>query len=128
MFNKNKNPKYMPLEDVRVFYDEKDGSIHLTSKDKKLPKGKGFHLTLNQGRTAENTLREMLINQGLMDEDIFKGLPSPLTLDHARPASAEWLIPLGRYSAHEEAIWDMNLDPHLGYSGTYRVGKIGSYA
>lgn len=123
MFNKNKNPKYMPLEDVRVFYDEKDGSIHLTSKDKKLPKGKGFHLTLNQGRTAENTLREMLINQGLMDEDIFKGLPSPLTLDHARPASAEWLIPLGRYSAHEEAIWDMNLDPHLVILGHTGSGK-----
>lgn len=123
MFKKNKSPKYMKLEDVRVFYDEKDGSIHLTSKDKKLPKGKGFHLTLNQGRTAENTLREMLVEQGFIGPDKFDGMPTPLSLDHARPALDEWLIPLGRYSAHEEAIWDMNLDPHLVILGHTGSGK-----
>lgn len=123
MFKKNKSPKYMKLEDVRVFYDEKDGSIHLTSKDKNLPKGKGFHLTLNQGRAAENTLREMLVEQGFIGPDKFDGMPTPLSLDHARPASAEWCVPLGRYSAHEEAIWDMRLDPHMVLLGHTGSGK-----
>lgn len=123
MFKKNHGKKYMKLEDVRVFYDDEDGSIHLTSKDKKLPKGKGFHLTLNQGRPAENVLREMMIEQGFMEEDGFKDLPEPLTLDHARPDYHEWQVPLGRFSAHDEAMWDMNQDPHLVILGHTGSGK-----
>lgn len=123
MFKRNNDKKYMKLEDVRVFYDDNDGSLHLTSKDKNLPKGKGFHLTLNQGRPAENTLREMMIERGFIPEDGFKDLPEPLTLDYARPVSREWQVPLGQFSSHEEAIWDMDKDPELVILGHTGSGK-----
>ncbi|MBC9703892.1 MAG: hypothetical protein H9W81_02495 [Enterococcus sp.] len=56
--------RYLELEKVRVSYDHKLDKIHLTAKDPDMPEG--FHLTLNSGRDAEQSLRRILAEYGLI--------------------------------------------------------------
>lgn len=58
--------RYLELQNVRVTYDHKFDKIHLTAKDSDLPEG--FHLTLNAGRKAEQSLRRVLTEHGLIRE------------------------------------------------------------
>lgn len=57
--------KYVTLDNVRAFYRAKDDSIHLTSTDPDVQAG-GFHLSLNKGTQTENTIREILIDAGVI--------------------------------------------------------------
>lgn len=120
MVMKPENGKYLNLEDVRVFYDIKDDSIHLTSKDKDLPKGKGFHLTLNTGRKAELVLREMLEEAGIIPSAAKEPeLPTFISLDEARNTAHPLKMPVGVSTGNEELIWNLETDPHcLVFGGT----------
>lgn len=124
MVMKPENGKYLTLEDVRVFYDAKDDSIHLTSKDRDLPKGKGFHLTLNTGRNAELALREMLEEAGLISETQKQPeLPTFISLDEARNTTNPSEVPLGVSADNEELFWKLQTNPHCLVFGGAGTGK-----
>lgn len=61
------NKKYLTLEDVRVSYSAKDDSVHLTAKDPDVREKGGFHIPLYSGTGVEAKLREMLVDNGLID-------------------------------------------------------------
>jgi cellulose biosynthesis protein BcsQ len=57
--------KFVNLEAVKISYRRKDDSIHLTSADPDVQAG-GFHLTLGRGTQTEETLRDLLIEHGVI--------------------------------------------------------------
>lgn len=115
---------YLKLEDVRISYDEKSDSVHLTSKDKDLPKGKGFHLTLNGGRAAELTLREMLEDFGMIAPVERPLLPKALNFDtDVIDSDNPHRIPLGRIHKNQELCWDLESNPHCTLIGGAGSGK-----
>lgn len=65
MVNTDDHKKYVTIENVRAFYRAKDDTIHLTSTDSDVQAG-GFHLSLNKGTQTENTIREILTEQGVI--------------------------------------------------------------
>lgn len=110
---------YLTLEDVRITYDKKTDSIHLTSKDKDLPEG-GFHLTLNKGREAEQALRTLLINAGMgkpKEEDTI-----PKSLDFSIEEQTLGLT-LGKGADGKSVRWIPANYPHLFISGVVGQGK-----
>ena len=110
---------YLTLEDVRITYDKKTDSIHLTSKDKDLPEG-GFHLTLNKGREAEQALRTLLMNAGMgksKEED-----PIPKNLEFSIEEQTLGLT-LGKGADGKSVRWLPDNYPHLFISGVAGKGK-----
>lgn len=57
--------KYITLEGVRVSYKAKDDTLHITSTDDDVQAG-GFHLALTRGTQTEVTLRELMIEAGVI--------------------------------------------------------------
>jgi hypothetical protein len=119
MFRKSEK-NYLELN-VRVSYDEKTDSINITSKDKILPKSNGgFHLTLNGGRGAEQTLRTMLEDAGIIPEE--KILPTELSYDEI--SGSRWdRIPLGRAEGSETVFWNPASYPNVLLTGAAGSGK-----
>lgn len=82
------NKKYLTLSNVRVAYRPKDDTIHLTSTDRDLA-GEGFRLTLKPGTEADQIMRELLYEKGLIREKSVVGglLPAlaSLKLDSGTP-------------------------------------------
>lgn len=95
---------YVNLE-VRVSYDVKTDSIHLTSTDKDLETQRGFHLALNGGKEAEYALRGLLERKGLIPEDRFKTIGVIAHLDNSTSRDTWDQFPLGVFANGEEAIW-----------------------
>lgn len=115
---------YLTLEDVRVTYDKKTDTIHLTSKDKDIPKSRGgFHIALNSGRTAENILREMLDNADMLSERVSEKIPSFISYDKANLDLSWNQFPLGVGSAGNEIVWDVKSAPHMLLTGRAGMGK-----
>lgn len=114
---------YLTLENVRISYDAKTDTVHLTSKDKDIPKGKGFHLTLADGRDAEYTLRGMLENAGLIPAERFRSIPEMAPYDDS-PSHFKWnQFPLGLHADETEAIWDPTVESNLFVLGPTGSGK-----
>jgi DNA segregation ATPase FtsK/SpoIIIE-like protein len=114
--------KYLELK-VRVSYDEKTDSVHITSKDKDLPTERGFHLTLNGGKDAEYILRTLLEKEGLIPEDRFKVIPTHLCFDDAINTDKWDKFPLGLHANGEEAVWDSSRSSNLLLAGSAGTGK-----
>ena len=110
---------YLTLEDVRISYDKKTGSIHLTSKDKDLPDG-GFHLTLNKGREAEQALRSLLINAGMAEGKIEDTIPKLLPFSAKEQANG---ITLGQGASGRWIRWSPEHSAHMFVSGGTGRGK-----
>ena len=120
MAKKPENGNYLTLEDVRISYDRKNDSIHLTSKDPEL--SNGFNLTLNGGRKAENALRELLERHGFLAQNPENNLPNFLDAKE-RPSSSKWnLIPLGK-SDSGTLFWNTSLHPNALTVGVAGSGK-----
>lgn len=119
MFKKSQK-SYLELS-VRVSYDESTDSVSITSKDKSLPKGSGgFHLSLNGGRGAEQTLRTMLEDAGIIPEE--KIIPTMLPYDDI--ADSTWdRIPVGKMGGSKTAFWNPVTSPNLLLSGPAGSGK-----
>lgn len=114
---------YLTLENVRISYDIKTDTVHLTSKDKDIPKGKGFHLTLADGRDAEYTLRGMLENAGLIPEERFRSIPAIASYDDS-PSHFKWdQFPLGVHADETEALWEPTVHSNLFVLGPTGTGK-----
>lgn len=113
---------YLELK-VRVSYDERTDTVHLTSKDKDLPTNRGFHLTLNGGRDAEYTLRSLLEKEGLIPEDKFRAIPENLQFSDAINTDQWDKFPLGLLANGEEAVWNASLSSNLLIAGRSGSGK-----
>ena len=57
--------KFITLDGVRVSYRAKDDTLHITSTDPDVQAG-GFHLSLTRGTTTEVTLRDLMIEEGVI--------------------------------------------------------------
>jgi hypothetical protein len=82
MVHKPKRGRYLELEDVRVSYNHKDDTIHLTSSDPEIPQG-SFFLTLNRNTSTEVALRDLLEEHQLIKKsevmpEVVMSIPSPL--------------------------------------------------
>jgi MinD-like ATPase involved in chromosome partitioning or flagellar assembly len=62
--------KYVTIENVRAFYKKKDDTIHLSSTDEDVQMDGGFHLKLSRGTQIESTVRELLIEKGVINNDV----------------------------------------------------------
>lgn len=115
---------YITLEDVRVSYDEKSDTVHITSKDKDLPKGRGLNIALNGGRNAELDLREMLENFGMITPSNKSLIPKTLQYDtDVMDSGNPHRIPLGRIQEDRELYWDVDVNPHTMLIGGIGAGK-----
>lgn len=124
MAKKPMRGNYLMLENVRVSYDKKLDSIYLTSKDKDLPQGKGFNLTLNGGREAELTLREMLEDFGMIELSNRSLIPKILHFDTDVVDSDDpHRIPLGQVQEGQEFYWNVESNPHIMLIGGVGSGK-----
>lgn len=65
MVQKPERGRYLELEGVRVSYKHKDDSIHLTATDPDVPQ---INITLNKGTATEDSLRDLLVEYGLIRE------------------------------------------------------------
>ena len=113
---------YLELK-VRVSYDKKTDSIHLTSKDKDLDAPRGFHLALNGGRDAEQVLRSLLEQEGLIPKERFKTIRSHASFYDSKRHGKWNEFPLGVYANDEETIWDPTRSPHVFLAGGSGSGK-----
>jgi S-DNA-T family DNA segregation ATPase FtsK/SpoIIIE len=113
---------YLELK-VRVSYDKKTDTVHLTSKDKDLQAERGFHMTLNGGRDAEYILRELLEREGMIPKDKSRILPDRAFFGDS-PSHKIWNhFPLGLDGNDEEVIWDPTVAPHILLAGSCGSGK-----
>jgi MinD-like ATPase involved in chromosome partitioning or flagellar assembly len=83
MSKTDENKKYVTLENVRVSYLKKNDTIHITTTDPDVQAG-GFHLTLNKGTQTEETLRDLLSEQGVIRDDVL--IPATATDSFASSA------------------------------------------
>lgn len=65
MVQKPERGKYLTVENVRVSYNHKNDTIHLTSTDPDLPNG-SFFITLNKETQTESSLRSLLTEHNLI--------------------------------------------------------------
>lgn len=119
MFRKPQK-NYMELN-MRVSYDDKTDSVHITSKDKNIPADSGgFRMTLNGGSEAEQTLRDLLQDAGIIsDEHII-----PEALHYETIAPSPWdEFPLGKAGGSKIVTWNPTVSPHLLLTGAAGSGK-----
>lgn len=116
-----KNGKNLILENTIVSYSPKDDTIHITSADPDLH-GEPFHISLNQSSQTENTLRKILIEQGIIKEDLIgSNLPETLTMPESFNKNPQ-VFDLG-VSRHGIVSWNPAKDSHLGIYGGTGSGK-----
>jgi S-DNA-T family DNA segregation ATPase FtsK/SpoIIIE len=113
---------YLTFE-VRVSYDEKTDTVHLTSKDKDIPTINGFNLALNGGRDAEYALRTLLEERGMIPEDRFKTIASHSFYGNSQRHHVWDEFPLGVHANEEEAVWDSSTSNNVLIIGPTGSGK-----
>ncbi len=70
--NPNK-PKFITLDDVRVYYNSKNRQVEITSLDPALV-GEEFRITIKPGTPTDRTLKMALVDQGVISLDDLKEL------------------------------------------------------
>lgn len=113
---------YLELK-VRVSYDKKTDTVHLTSNDKDIDLTEGFHLTLNGGKSAEYALRGLLEKEGLIPKDRFKTIPRTASFSNAENHDRWDQFPLGIYADERETVWLPNQSPNILLGGPTGAGK-----
>lgn len=123
MAKKDRRGKYLILQDVRVFHDEKTGNIHLTSKDKDLPKHYNFNLTLNSDKSSELALRKLLFDKGILET-----MNTFVFLDEhgegSQDSEGPWdRITLGINKVGKDVFWYLKSNSTMLISGEAGTGK-----
>lgn len=130
-----KNKKFLELQGTRVYHNKKDNTIQLITTDPDLA-GKPFQITLSQGTPTDQTLRELLIEKGVLTEEAAHPQASiPYSATHPSVSykansltfdspTAPWnIIPIG-LGEHETPITiDLNKKPHTVITGGAGSGK-----
>lgn len=118
-----KNGKNLILENVIISYNHKDDNIYITSQDEDIA-GEPFCISLNQSTDTEQTLRKLLFENGLINEEnIGDNLPS--YVEHqAYPYNNPDIFDLG-VDRHGVVSWDTtaNNSSHLLIGGMTGSGK-----
>jgi hypothetical protein len=114
----SKNSKYITLEGFRASYRADDDTIHLTSNDPDFING--FHLTLKDGSPAEEDLRNILLNKGVISKNTVKQIPDKVF--YPREAGDPYVFPLG-VDDKGEVTWEPKVSPNLLLSGGTGKGK-----
>lgn len=116
--------KYLILDSVRVLYDDKTDSVHLTAKDEDFEKGDKFHVVLSKDTPTERTLRKLLNKHKIISQDLVKTFPRYVSIDSRNSLDNDFLhIPLGVYRDGEECVWEVTSSPHLFVKGATGSGK-----
>lgn len=128
----SKNKKYLELEGVRVYINKKDNTIQLISTDEDLT-GKPFQITLNQGTPSEQSLRELLVEKGMVNEviDPFYSIPKHIKYPKTRgfknvdtDTDDKWnLVPIGVTTNKEPVCLDLKENPNTLIAGLPGGGK-----
>jgi len=121
------NKKYINLEGVRVSYRPKDDSIQITSTDEDLA-GENFQLVLKKNTDAEQALRNILVDKGLIKEELREDKSSLLPTTAENPYLYGNVLPwnqiaLGEKGENKPVIWDVSLEPHSLITGSTGSGK-----
>lgn len=115
------NGKHLILENTIVSYSPRDDTIHITSADPDLL-GEPFHISLNQSTDTENTLRNLLIQNGVIKEDLI-GSNLPETLSHPEDFNEDpQIFDLG-VSRQGTVSWNPVKHSHLAIYGYTGSGK-----
>ena len=127
-----KNKKYVELTGVRIYHNKKDNTIQFISTDPDLV-GKPFKINLSNGSPTENTLRELLIEKGVLnveDSTPTNTIPKFVEYDtsklllNATPELNTWnKIPIGVTYNEELVTIDILDNPHTLISGHTGTGK-----
>lgn len=131
--------KYLQLEDTRVYYDQKLGSIRLISKDNRL-RGKSFQLNLVRDSPASESIYELLEAEGIIDRtenDLPQSVLLPETVPGWAPrvseddtavrnyGSVDLRFLLGETFGNKYLEIDLAKTPHTFIGGAPGMGKSG---
>jgi len=119
--------KFITLDGVRVYFDRKTNTIQITSTDKRIV-GEPFKISLNQGTETEQTLRNLLLEEGVITEEDTPGLRIPkralYPTDFKTLRALPWnKIPIGLGVDSEIVYWDVVKEPHSLIVGATGSGK-----
>lgn len=116
--------KYLILDSVRVLYNEETDTVHLTAKDEDFEQNDQFHIVLSKGTPTERTLRKLLNNHQVIEQDLVRTFPRHVSIDN-RKAVNDYPphIPLGVYRNGKECLWEVDSSPHLLVKGATGSGK-----
>lgn len=95
--------KYLSLEDTRVYYDYRTGSIRLISKDHRL-RGKPFQVNLVRDSSSAESIYRLLEAEGLIDAEL-DDLPKTAKLSSSKTMDV----------VDYDAILGSNSDPRLRF-------------
>lgn len=124
--------KYLILDSVRVFYDDKTDSVHLTAKDEDFEQSDQFHVVLSKGTPTERTLRKLLNKHQFIENSIVHPFPKHVYIEDRDSVCSDMSdyagkifhnIPLGIYRNKKECVWDVASSPHLFVKGATGSGK-----
>lgn len=117
MSKKSKKGKSLEFSNMIVSYDYKQDVFHITSQDKDLI-GKSFKITLNNTSDAEETLRKLFKDKGIIEQQQNDTLPHSPAYEFSEDYSK---IPLG-LSYNERMEWNINKVPNLLVEGQVGSG------
>lgn len=116
--SKKQRGNTLKFSDMLVSYDYKKDIFTITSKDKDLD-GKPFQITLNNTSDTENTIREIFVEKGIIQETENVALPEQARYQESENYAE---VPLGA-SYDGNHVWNMNKIPNLLINGHVGTGS-----
>jgi len=119
-----RNKKFLELEGVRVYLNKKDNSVQIISTDVDLS-GREFQLNLNSGTPSEQSLRAILLKNGVITEnEAYPGSSIPTDALYPAKYARKWnVFPVGVTHGSEAVTVDVTLEPHILVTGHPAGGK-----
>ena len=121
-----KNKKYLELQGIRVYHNKKDNTIQLITTDPDLT-GKPFQITLSTGTPTDQSLRELLLEKEILnEEEVYPQSHVPIYAerDEYTSKSTAWNeIPVGWTKFNQKLTINVTHTPHTLISGATGQGK-----
>lgn len=103
------------FDSSKIFYDEENQEITITTKDPKLPKGEPFIVTLKRSSRGYAELSELLLLHNLKKDEL--NLREALFINRGTKKDKAQLIPLGLNDKGKEVFWEPANEAHLALIG-----------